>query len=195
MGSHHYARVFAENGWKVMFVSDPISPLHFLAAEKKQVNERYDIYKERVSSGNKNIDIYVPMSLFTPNEKSFFRSDFVINSWHRFTIPDAVKHIASAGFGEVDVLWFDSIIQYFWINAIKHKLSILRVSDVMDAFRKNTRNVKKVEEKLKEHADYIIYTADSLRSYLNGFESKAFHVPNGVDIDHFLNANKECQAI
>ena len=35
-----------------------------------------------------------------------------------FYNPDAVKHIASAGFGEVDVLWFDSIIQYFWINAI-----------------------------------------------------------------------------
>jgi len=191
VGSHHYARVFAENGWEVMFVSDPVSPLHFLAAEKKQVSERYGIYKGRVGSGNKNIDIYVPMALFTPNEKPFFRSAFVTNSWHRFTIPDVVKHVVSEGFGEVDVLWFDSIIQYFWMGSIKHRISILRVSDVMDAFRKNTKNVKKVEEKLKEQVDYIAYTASSLKSYLAGFESKAFYMPNGVDINHFLDANRQ----
>ncbi|MCL4376808.1 MAG: glycosyltransferase [Actinobacteria bacterium] len=191
VGSHHFARMFAKNGWKVLFISDPISPWHFLMKNKEQLIERYNIYKRFIKSGDDNISIYVPMSLMTPNEKPIFNSSFVANNWYKFTLPNIVKYAESLGFGNVDLLWFDSVVQYFWINNITYKKSLFRVSDILDAFKKSNRNIKLLEDKLKNQVDIIIYTAESLKSYLSGYETKASYIPNGVDINHFLNSGRE----
>lgn len=191
VGSHHYARIFAKNGWEVLFISDPISPFHYLMKEKNQLNERARIRKGLVESGNKNISIYVPLALFTPNEKPFFRTGFVTNNWYRFTVPNIIKYVKSCGFGNVDLLWFDSITQYFWIKSIQYGKSIFRISDRMDAFKKISPNLKKLEISLKEKADIIIYTAKDLESYLEDYKDKTAFVPNGVDLEHFSNSKKE----
>ena len=121
VGSHHYARVFAKNGWDVLFVSDPISPIHFLARRNEQLKERYKIYKGLYKNDIRNIETYVPMALITPNEKPVFNTRFVAEHWHNLTIPNIVTYAKKMGFGEVDLLWFDSITQYFWINTIKYR--------------------------------------------------------------------------
>lgn len=191
VGSHHYAREFARNGWEVFFVSDPISPFHNLLQDKSQLTDRKKINKGLVNSGYDNIQIYVPFSLITPNEKPVFRTRFITNIWHKLTIPNIVKYSKQLGFGYVDLLWFDSLTQFFWINEIKYKRSILRIADRFDAFRKISPNFKKLEEELKDKTDIIIYTAKTLKSYLRGYEDKMFYMPNGVNIEHFLNSKKD----
>lgn len=191
VGSHHYAEMFANNGWEVLFVSYPISPFHFIKKDKRQVLERYHIYKGNKKSGFSNIEIYVPMALITPNEKPIFNTKFVANYWHKLTMPNVVRYVKKLEFGEVDLLWFDSIIQYFWINEIKYKKSIFRITDKIDAFRKNNSNKIKLGERLKNRVDIIIYTARSLESYLDSYKNKAFFIPNGVDVKHFLKSSRE----
>ena len=191
VGSHHYAREFARNGWEVFFVSDPISPFHNLLRNKSQLTDRKKINKGLVNSGYDNIQIYVPFSLITPNEKPVFRTRFITNIWHKLTIPNIVKYSKQLGFGDVDLLWFDSLTQFFWINEIKYKRSILRIADRFDAFKKINPNFKKLEEKLKDKTDIITYTAKTLKSYLRGYEDKMFYVPNGVNVEHFLNSKKD----
>ena len=39
--------------------------------------------------------------------------------------------------------------------------------------------------------DHIIYTAETLRTYLNGYEEKIFHISNGVNLEHFQKANRD----
>jgi glycosyltransferase involved in cell wall biosynthesis len=190
VGSHHYARVFAKNGWQVLFVSDPISPFHFLPRNNLELKERYRIYSGIQKTGYENIITYVPMALITPNERPVFRSGFVARNWHKITIPDVTKFAVKNGFGEVDILWFDSLVQHFWIDAIKHKKSILRISDRMDAFKKITKNLKNFENDLLNRADLIIYSANSLKSYIEDFKEKAFHVPNGVETENFTNSDR-----
>ena len=186
VGSHHYAKIFAKNNWEVFFVSDPISPFHFLTKNKIQTLERYKIYKKKINSGFDNVNIYVPFSLFTPNEKPFFNTKFVAYKWQNFTIPNIISYAKKIGFGEVDILWFDSISQYFWINAIKYRKSILRIADKIDAFKKIGENLKVLEEKLKNKSDYIFYTAKTLENYIEDkYKEKSFYMPNGVDFEYF----------
>jgi glycosyltransferase involved in cell wall biosynthesis len=190
VGSHHYARIFAKNGWEVFFVSDPISPFHFMARNKIQIHDRYEIYKGRINSDNEKINIYVPMALITPNEKPVFRVNFIVNNWNKLTIPNVLNYTRYLGFEDIDLLWFDSVIQYFWIKEIKYRKSIFRVSDIISAFKKITRNIQKLESKLMDEVDTIVYTAQTLENYLKGYENKMVYVPNGVDLDHFNNLNK-----
>lgn len=191
VGSHHYARIFAKNGWEVFFVSDPISPFHFMLRNKIQIHDRYEIYKRRIRSGSEKINIYVPMALVTPNEKPVFRANFIVTNWNKLTVPSVLNYARYLGFGDVDLLWFDSVIQYFWIKEIKYKKSIFRVSDIISAFKKITGNIRKLESKLMDEVDTIIYTAQTLENYLKGYENKMVYVPNGVDLGCFINLNKD----
>jgi len=190
VGSHHYARVFASNGWDVLFISDPISPFHFLARGNEQLNERYKIYKSRNETGISNIKTYVPMALMTPNEKPIFNSRFVAELWHNMTFPGIVAYAKNAGFGEVDILWFDSISQKFWIDLIKYRKSVFRISDRLDAFKKVNKNMKILEQKLLDKADLVFYTSRILISYISEYKNKAFFVPNGVDTSNFTDASR-----
>jgi len=190
VGSHHYARVFAANGWEVFFISDPISPVHFLARRNEQLKERYRIYKGLYKSDIKNMETYVPMALITPNEKPVFNTSFVVEHWHNLTIPNVVNHAKKMGFGEVDILWFDSISQKFWLDSIKYKKTVFRISDRLDAFKKINKNMKILERELLDKANIVIYTARSLGSYILEYKHKAFFVPNGVDASNFIDSNR-----
>ncbi len=192
VGSHQIAKLFVKDGWEVLFISDPISPFHFLMKNKRgEVLNRYAIYKNRIDSGYKNLNTYVPMALFTPNEKPLFNMGVVANYWHKFTMPNIIKYVKQAGFGKVDLLWFDSFVQHFWIDEIEYKKSILRVADRNDAFKKVNLHLKKLEKKLMNKVNRIIYTATTLEAYLCEYKSKLNYVPNGVEIEHFLNSNRE----
>lgn len=190
VGSHQFAKLFVKNEWKVLFVSDPISPFHFLMRnDREQVLNRYAIYKNKVDSGYKNLKIYVPMALFTPNEKPLFNTYFVANYWHNLTNPNIFRYVKRIGFDKVDLLWFDSVVQHFWINEIEYKKSILRVAD-KSAFKKNTLVIKKLEKDLMNRVDYIVYVAKSMKAYLSRYEDKLVYIPNGVDTEHFLKSDR-----
>lgn len=188
VGSHHYAKIFAKNGWQVLFVSDPISPFHFLKKDKADLYQRLDIYKGRIKSNNSNISIYVPMAFITPNEKPFFNTKFVSGKWDSFTMPNVIKAAKSFGFYDVDLLWFDSMSQFFWIDKIKYKKSLMRIADLSSGFKKINPNLEKLESDLKTRVDNIIYSAMTLKKYLGNFDKKSLYVPNGADINHFLNS-------
>jgi len=190
VGSHQFAKLFTSKGWQVLFVSDPISPFHFLMRNnREEVLERYRIHKNKVNSGYKDLRIYVPMTLFTPNEKPLFKTYFVAKYWHNLTIPNLGGYVKRIGFDKVDLLWFDSVAQYFWINKIEYKKSILRVAD-KSAFRKDTLAIKKLEKELLDKVDNIIYAAKSMKAYLNEYEYKLLYIPNGVNIEHFLKSDR-----
>jgi hypothetical protein len=45
VGSHHLARGLARAGWTVGFVSDPISPFHWVSSPRQELSKRYDLYR------------------------------------------------------------------------------------------------------------------------------------------------------
>ncbi len=191
VGSHHYAKVFSKNGWEVFFMSEPITPFHFLSKDISSVRDRWDIYTGKIKISNYNIKTYLPFSLFSPNEKFFFNTEFVANLWQKFTFPNVLNVLRKNNFLNVDVIWFDSIIFSFLIDIVSYKKSIFRIADRFDAFKKINTNIKKQENKLKKQIDFIIYTAKTLEDYIGNYKYKSFYIPNGVDFDFFNNSSSD----
>ena len=102
VGSHHIARSFANKGWEVAFISDPISPLHLLKPSPG-LKSRYTIYKEGgLREGN--IWSYVPGALMTPHNHSFLKSPWVHHHWHQLTLPAVISKVKKQGVDCPDLL-------------------------------------------------------------------------------------------
>jgi len=189
VGSHHYAREFARMGWQVAFISDPISPLHFLFARSAELFQRYDIWKSGPASDlGGNLLSYVPLTILAPHNKAILRSSCVAKYWPIWTLPNVHNIIRKMDFEEVDLLWFDSITQSFWLDVIKYKKSVLRIADKNIGFTKNTVAIQAMEHELIGKADLVVYTAKNLAGYIKSYKPKLMsYVPNGVNIENFTD--------
>lgn len=191
VGSHHLARGFAEAGYDVAFVSSPISPLHIAGGLSRELRERYQIYR---SGGQRHLGghiwTYVSASLVIPYNKPFLRSEWVNHNWYKLTFPNVVKKVKDAGFGDVDIIYFDNPNQAFWLDIIKHKRSIFRIADKNSGFESSTAAGQKLEADLARSVDTVIYTAEYLKEYVEAMQPKsALHVPNGVNFKHFKQSS------
>lgn len=191
VGSHHYARAFEKLGYEVLFISNPISPIHKIFANSDLLREKERIYKaggERIG----NIFYYVPRSIFTPQNKPILSSKFVFYNWQNFTYPNLLSFIKDRGFGEVDILWFDSPLYSFLLDNISYKKSILRLADYSKGFNAASDTHYDAEIKIADAVDVVIYTAKNLKEKYTEIKDKTKmkYVPNGIDLEFFKSANK-----
>lgn len=184
VGSHHIARAFAHRGWEVAFISDPISVPHFLRFSES-LKDRFDIYRKG-GVQEKNIWAYVPGGLFTPYNYPLLKSSWLHNNWQNLTFPSVVSKLRERGFGEPDLLYWDSPLQAFWKKKLSPRFSIYRVADYNKGFLQTSPAKSRLEEGLIADVDCAIYTADSLKVYVESLHPKRMEfVPNGVDLGHF----------
>ncbi|NCB13025.1 MAG: glycosyltransferase [Erysipelotrichia bacterium] len=191
VGSHHFARAFEKLGFEVLFISNPISPIHKIFANTDELKERERINKvngERVG----HIIHYVPNALFTPQNKPLLSSKFVIKNWYKFTTPYLLDFIKEKGFDDVDILWFDSPMFGFLLDNIKYKKSILRIADYSKGFSAVSQNQFEQEIEIANRVDKVIYSAKNLKDkYLEiKDKSKMQYVSNGIDLEFFEKADK-----
>jgi glycosyltransferase involved in cell wall biosynthesis len=187
VGSHHIARGFVEAGWKVAFVSDPVSPLHLLQGVTPELRERWAIHR---GGGVRHLDerlwAYVPAAALTPINQPLIRSEWVLRQWSRLTLPNVVATTQRAGFDQVDLIYLDSVKQAFWLDAIPHGHSVLRIADRTSGFETSTPAMVRMEREVARRVDLVAFTALSLREYVEAMAPRAtMHLPNGVDFDHF----------
>jgi len=192
VGSHHIAKGFANAGYQVAFISDPISPLHILNGISDALRDRFSIYQEGgIWDYQNKIWTYIPAALATPHNKPILRSEWIHNNWYKLTWPNVFKVVAKNGFEKVDTLYFDSINQAFWLDVIPHDKSIFRIADKNTGFSKTTSATIKQEEKLAQQVDLVVYSAKSLESYVQSLHPKnTMFLPNGVNFEHFANGSK-----
>jgi len=191
VGSHHYARAFEKLGFEVLFISNPITPIHKIFANSEVLNERERIHKANGETVG-NITYYVPNALFCPVNKPFLSSKFVIKNWYKFAIPNLLDFITKKGFDDIDILWFDSSIFGFLLDFIKYKKSILRIADHSKGFSAVSQNQFEHEIEIANRVDKIIYTAKNLKDKYKDIkdETKMQYVPNGIDLGFFEEADK-----
>src|SRR2546430_1635291 len=118
VGSHHLGRAFADSGREIAYVSDPVSPLHLLKWSS-ELRERLACY---LRGGVRRLDgkvwAYVPGALLTPHNRHGLRAEWMYRHWPALSWPDVRRTIRNHGFGTVDLLYFDSIAQRFWLDEV-----------------------------------------------------------------------------
>ncbi|REJ11976.1 MAG: glycosyl transferase [Bacillaceae bacterium] len=189
VGSHHIAENLTQKGWHVGYVSDPISPFHFLNWNF-QLKDRLKIFSSGGRFEKKNLWTYVPFSFITPNNKPLLRHNYVYKNWVKYTVPSLYNTIKKNGFHDVDILYFDSAIFEPILDKIKYKKSVFRIADNYAGFDKYNNNLDEAIDRLSKKVDTVLYTAFSLKDYVSKFSPKdLFYFPNGVDFKHFNKNN------
>jgi glycosyltransferase involved in cell wall biosynthesis len=187
VGSHHIARGFVEGGWEVAFVSDPVSPLHLLQGVTRELRERWAIHRAGgVRDLGERLWGYVPAAALTPSNQPLLRREWLLRHWPRLTLPNVVAVTRNAGFDKVDLLYIDSVKQAFWLDAVPHGRSVLRIADRTSGFRTSTPALARLEAEVARRVDLVAFSALSLREYVEAMAPRAtMHLPNGVDFNHF----------
>ena len=194
VGSHHLARGFANAGWKVAFVSDPISPFHFLGKNLSLLNQRKVSYLNGGSwNAQKTIWSYVPGTLIPPHNNFVCRSEWAHRKWLKYAWPDPLCKLIENGFEEVDVLYVDSPIHAVWLKEIDRSKSIYRIPDNQAGFQKTTLASQKIESELVTMVDLVVYSSKALEEPIRVLRPKGMRfLTNGVDLKHFA---KKTQAL
>ncbi len=191
VGSHHLARGFVAAGWEVAFVSDPVTPLHRLLRGRADVAERLALHRAggRYDGG---VWAYVPQALVVPMNRPLLRSAWVHRRWTALSLPDAVGPVRRAGFGEVDLVYFDGASQIGWLDAVRARRSVFRLADNNSAVAGRPPAAAGLERELARRVDAVCYTAHTLEAHAAALGARhAFHLPNGVDYGHFARPAAE----
>ena len=187
VGSHHLARGFVQAGWDVGCVSEPISPWHLLGGNSTELKERYRIYKDgglREYEGR--LWAYVPGALFTPHNKPFLDRKVIAEGWAQLSRPNLIDVLKREGFGDVDVLYCDSVVHQGWLKHIHSKRSVYRIADSLTGFSKTTPAALERERALARSVDLVVYAARSLEGYVKALQPKSMaYLPNAVNYAHF----------
>jgi len=191
VGIHHYARAFERLGYRVAFISNPISPLHYLFSDKKSLMEREKIYK------NKGIDegslwYYVPKSYLTPQNKPFLSSKYIFENWYKFSKTDILEILREKGFDKVDILWIESPFYGFMMDRIQYKKSILRLADYSKGLNRSWRLFYDKEIEIANRVDRVIYTGKNIYEQYSEIKDKdkMLYIPNGIDLNWVENSDK-----
>ncbi len=186
VGSHAWARLFAGHGWDVSYLSDPLTPWHFVDnASRRRNQERLRLWG---TGGdlfeNGRIRAWVPMSLVAPQNAFFFRKRMVLNRWHHTATPSIVRTLKKWGADQPDLLWLDSVRHAGWGGALQPRKSILRVADWSAGFGALPASVLMMEREWMARADLVIATAESLADRIGPFRKGGplKTIRNGVDV-------------
>lgn len=193
VGANHLAREFIKHGWKVFFLSDPISVMHlFKSGNKDGVYDCFSDWLQGVQTdlGGK-VKYYSPFTPFwVPLNFPFLRSKFVLDTWHKLTLPNIQKIITQNRYDEVDLLIVDTMTNGFLINSVKAKKTIFRITDNFAGFTRATNRFLEKEKEIAQSVDLVVYTAKNLEPLVDQLKpSKKLFVPNGVNVNHFINKN------
>lgn len=188
VGANHYARELARRGWQVAFVSEPISPLHFLPrAGRKEALERFATWRRGgIEDVHGRVFAYTPMALLPPHAAPGLRGRRLLAHWHRATVPDLRRKIVGRGFAAVDLLVVDTVRQAFWLDAVRAGVTAARVTDHLAGFASVTPAMLAGERALIRAVDHVFYTARTLEPHVRESGAKAATwLPNGVDLAAF----------
>ncbi|MBI5248136.1 MAG: glycosyltransferase [Desulfomonile tiedjei] len=186
VGSHHLAVGLARHGWRVAFVSDPVSPLHLVGGLSPELRARFALWASGGQWVQENIWTWLPGVPISPHNKPLLRTEAVQRHWYRLAVPSLISRMRKAGFDGFDLVYVDSLPQAYWWRGLKYCKSLFRMADNPVGFLKHTPAAQSALSNLVAHVDIVAYTAENLGPLVDALGAKqTLFLPNGVDYDHF----------
>ncbi len=185
VGSHAWARLFAQNGWDVAYLSDPLTPWHQLSSQNvERTAERQGLWQshgEKFENGK--VRAWVPRSLIAPQNRPFFRNEFVLRNWHSFATPSISFVLKQWSFQDPDLIWFDSVRHWSWLKTLPAKKKVFRLADWSAGFSSVPQSQLDLEKEILKEADLVITSAEALREKVKDIRVSAplATIRNAVD--------------
>ena len=169
------------------YVSCPLTPMHFFKSFDQGFQERIlNCWAGGVTHLNGVLWAYVPFALIAPDSRQFLQGRPLLRGWAKTSFPNIKRKLVSQGFGDVDILYLDSVFQSFWLDAIGFKKSVFRVMDNHLGFPGWGRSLEKITKDIATSVDAVVYSAKTLEPYVRGLKPKRInYVPNSIDSKFF----------
>ncbi len=193
LSGHHYARLLAAKGDRVLSISSPVSPLHRLSrTNRKAIAQRFENHRQGFIEvpPDKPSKVFhyvphawVPVKSFFPLNQRWalrlsslsYRGDLTRRFREMNFIPDVVS---------IQNVMFEPLAHALKSNS--RALIHYRIEDLLEGFHDMPRSMIEAEKRLIEYADCISITSETLRKKTNHRHASAtFLLPNGVDVSHF----------
>lgn len=190
MGGHHYAKLFNENGWEVLWLSQCISPFSFLRNRKG--NERIKSFHNGLQKSPENIIYYTPFTLLP-----YLNLKILDNLWFakhslQFTLPSLKNILSQTGFSTIDILFVNNIKLISIIDLIKIKEGIVtRIPDNLSGFSHNPANIEELEKFVVKMSSMVFCTTNNLIEKTKPYNQNSYLLPNGVDYHKFAGFHEK----
>jgi glycosyltransferase involved in cell wall biosynthesis len=199
VGANHLARELSERGWDVCFVSDPVTPLHAMAARSRpdvwrrlRISIRGPAEVRRTAAGGRVV-AWTPFALAGHANKPLLRSGALLSAWPG-CVPGGVRsRLDAMGMLDADLVVIDTV-RYGWLlDAVRGGASVARVTDRLAGFAGATPAMIAAERELVSRADHAVCTSlvllDGVRSWRA--DGRAHHIGNGVCAAKYAAAGAE----
>ncbi|MDP2641181.1 MAG: glycosyltransferase [Candidatus Yanofskybacteria bacterium] len=182
-GDHHYAELFAREGYEVCWISNHVSLPHF-------IRKHYYSWIQSALKGahtTRSVLSYTPFTLLPFVRIPPFNSVWVGKHHLRFAIPPLHTFLKSHGFHEVDILVMSNVSLFYLSHAVAWKKFALRITDDLAGIPA-AQNMLSLQESLIQKADSVFVTSRELMKYNPRHQKNFRYLPNAVDLDHFKGA-------
>lgn len=191
VSAHHFARAFAEAGWRCLFLSTPVTPFHVAAIRSDEQRARFKSWWKRGKKRSQNIVEFTPMTLLPLSSVVGLRYRWIFNWWPSFTWPRLRRYLQRE-FERPDVLIVDTALYGFLIEELNPRRSVYRVTDFNPGFESATREMRDLEKAAVEAADVTVYTSKELEGYVASLgPRRTACIPHGVDFVRFQKSQHE----
>ncbi|AOH55838.1 hypothetical protein ABE28_015860 [Peribacillus muralis] len=184
IGAHHYAELFAKNGYEVLWLSPAYSIAHYVN-DKALVNQRRKLNSSKRVELSKNIYGYAPFTLIPFIKMPIFNTSVIGKKYLYTAIPNLKKELMKIGFGDVDVLWLSNIKSYYIKEFLTYKKLVHRVADEQTGFKGYFKTLENFEKRLINESDIVFSTAKLLENRVREIRSDVIYLPNAVNFEDF----------
>jgi glycosyltransferase involved in cell wall biosynthesis len=186
VGAHHLSAALAARGWDVLFLSNPVSPLHALKWRNPEVGLRLAQAARGITQEVEGLRTMLPVTLLPLTGSIGARSQFMLNHWPAFTVPQLGSRLRCSGFARPDLLVVDGPIGAPLIEILKPRRSVLRLLDRLSGFASTTEAMLATMADAARRVDLVTYSAQDLAADVERLEpQRRLHLANGVDVMHF----------
>jgi len=184
VGSHHYARLFSNDGHDVFWVSLPWHVPQFLKNPKIDRVRQWRFGKPRISK--EGIISISPFVLLPYRDNVFLRSKWYLRRYVNFQF-GVLRILKVSGFKKVDLVWVTDPRHFSLLKYINYQKCAYRCVDNLEHFKDVPGSLLGIENELVKRVDALFYTSPLLGRKFGYLTSKSVYLPNGAEYSRFSN--------
>ncbi|AVQ44382.1 glycosyltransferase [Clostridium botulinum] len=202
LGNYHYAKLFSQNGYEVLWMSCPWNILMYIK-DKEVYLKRKALSKLTTHKLDKNIYGFAPHARRLYGNHLFCKNANIVLNFEKYITPNIKKSLSKIGFDKVDILWISNPKQYWISNVAEYKKMITRLPDDYSEIGGFPTSINIIEKKLLRKSNVVFGISKNLIDKKKNIREDIVYLPNGAELNNFIrdeynqpkefkNNNKRC---